>query len=54
MAQLLLQQNCTVVMAHSHTRDIEDECRQADILVAAIGRPPHDPWWLDQTWCRGD
>lgn len=39
MAQLLLQQNCTVVMAHSHTKNIEDECRQADILVAAIGRP---------------
>jgi len=39
MAQLLLQQNCTVVMAHSRTKDIADECRQADILIAAVGRP---------------
>lgn len=39
MAQLLLQQNCTVVMAHSRTRDIAEECRQADILIAAVGRP---------------
>lgn len=39
MAQLLLQQNCTVVMAHSRTRNIAEECRQADILIAAVGRP---------------
>jgi len=38
MAQLLLQQNCTVVMAHSRTRNIAEECRQADILIAAVGR----------------
>jgi methylenetetrahydrofolate dehydrogenase (NADP+)/methenyltetrahydrofolate cyclohydrolase len=39
MAQLLLQQDCTVVMAHSRTRNIAEECRQADILIAAVGRP---------------
>ena len=39
MAQLLLQENCTVTMAHSRTRDLAAECRRADILVAAIGRP---------------
>jgi methylenetetrahydrofolate dehydrogenase (NADP+)/methenyltetrahydrofolate cyclohydrolase len=39
MAQLLLQQNCTVTVAHSKTRDIPSVCRQADILVAAVGRP---------------
>ena len=39
MAQLLLAENCTVTTAHSRTRDLEDVCRQADILVAAVGRP---------------
>jgi len=38
MAQLLLQENCTVTMAHSRTRDLADVCRRADILVAAVGR----------------
>lgn len=39
IAQLLLQQNCTVTMAHSRTRDLAEECRNADILIAAVGRP---------------
>ncbi|MEL0105691.1 MAG: bifunctional methylenetetrahydrofolate dehydrogenase/methenyltetrahydrofolate cyclohydrolase FolD [Rhodospirillaceae bacterium] len=39
MAQLLLRENCTVTMAHSRTRELADECRQADILVGAVGRP---------------
>lgn len=38
MAQLLLQENCTVTMAHSRTKNIESVCRNADILVAAVGR----------------
>ena len=38
MAQLLLQENCTVTTAHSRTKSIEEICRQADILVAAVGR----------------
>jgi len=39
MAQLLLAEHCTVTIAHSRTRDLPDICRQADILVAAVGRP---------------
>ena len=39
MAQLLLQQDCTVTMAHSRTRDLPGLCGRADILVAAVGRP---------------
>ncbi len=39
MAQLLLGENCTVTVAHSRTRDLAGECRRADILVAAVGRP---------------
>jgi methylenetetrahydrofolate dehydrogenase (NADP+)/methenyltetrahydrofolate cyclohydrolase len=38
MAHLLLGQHCTVTIAHSRTRDLPSECRQADILVAAVGR----------------
>ena len=39
VAQLLLQADCTVTITHSRTRDLADECRRADILVAAIGKP---------------
>ncbi|MFN3826952.1 MAG: bifunctional methylenetetrahydrofolate dehydrogenase/methenyltetrahydrofolate cyclohydrolase FolD [Micavibrio sp.] len=39
MAQLLLSENCTVTHCHSRTRDLPAFCRQADILVAAVGRP---------------
>jgi methylenetetrahydrofolate dehydrogenase (NADP+) / methenyltetrahydrofolate cyclohydrolase len=39
MAQLLLQQDCTVTIAHSRTQDLPGHCLQSDILVAAIGRP---------------
>ena len=39
MAQLLLQQNATVTIAHSRTHDLPGVCRRADILVAAVGRP---------------
>lgn len=39
MAQLLLAQNCTVTTCHSRTKNIEQVCAQADILVAAVGRP---------------
>ncbi|MBV8800547.1 MAG: bifunctional methylenetetrahydrofolate dehydrogenase/methenyltetrahydrofolate cyclohydrolase FolD [Alphaproteobacteria bacterium] len=38
-AQLLLAANATVTMAHSRTRDLPAECRRADILVAALGKP---------------
>ncbi|NQW01899.1 MAG: bifunctional methylenetetrahydrofolate dehydrogenase/methenyltetrahydrofolate cyclohydrolase FolD, partial [Rhodospirillales bacterium] len=39
MAALLLQENCTVSIAHSKTRDLPARCREADILIAAVGRP---------------
>ena len=39
MAQLLLQESCTVTIAHSRTKDLPDVVRQADIVVAAVGRP---------------
>ncbi|MFD2205064.1 bifunctional methylenetetrahydrofolate dehydrogenase/methenyltetrahydrofolate cyclohydrolase FolD [Kiloniella antarctica] len=38
MAQLLLQESCTVTIAHSRTKDLPDVVRQADIVVAAVGR----------------
>ena len=39
LAALLLGANCTVTIAHSRTRDLPVECRRAEILVAAVGRP---------------
>lgn len=39
IAQLLLQADCTVTIAHSRTVDLPSVCREADILVAAVGRP---------------
>ncbi|MGD1038211.1 MAG: bifunctional methylenetetrahydrofolate dehydrogenase/methenyltetrahydrofolate cyclohydrolase FolD [Roseiarcus sp.] len=39
MAQLLLQRNCTVTIAHSRTRELPEVARRADVLVAAVGRP---------------
>src|SRR5258706_3866949 len=39
MAQLLLNESCTVTVAHSRTREIEAVCRRADIIVAAVGKP---------------
>jgi len=39
VAALLLAESCTVTIAHSKTRNLADECRAADILVAAVGRP---------------
>jgi len=39
MAALLIGESCTVTVAHSRTQDLADRCREADILVAAVGRP---------------
>ena len=39
IAQLLLQADCTVTIAHSRTQDLPAVCREADVLVAAAGRP---------------
>lgn len=39
MAQLMLQENCTVTIAHSKTKNLPEICASADILIAAVGRP---------------
>jgi len=39
LLQLLLDADCTVTVAHSRTRDLPAECRRAEVLVAAVGRP---------------
>ena len=42
MAQLMLQKNggdATVTVCHSHSENLKEECRSADILIAAVGRP---------------
>jgi len=39
IAQLLLQQNCTVTIAHSRSKNLPNICKRADILIAAVGRP---------------
>ena len=43
MASLLLAESCTVTIAHSRTKELADVCREADILVAAVGRPQMIP-----------
>ena len=39
MAQLLLKESCTVTIAHSKTNNIENVCKNADIIIAAVGKP---------------
>ena len=39
MAQLLIKESCTVTVAHSKTKDLPGVCQNADIVVAAVGRP---------------
>jgi methylenetetrahydrofolate dehydrogenase (NADP+)/methenyltetrahydrofolate cyclohydrolase len=39
MAQLLIKESCTVTIAHSKTKDLPEVCKNADILVAAVGKP---------------
>jgi methylenetetrahydrofolate dehydrogenase (NADP+) / methenyltetrahydrofolate cyclohydrolase len=39
MAMLLLNESCTVTIAHSRTQNLSELCKQADIIVAAVGRP---------------
>ena len=38
MSQLLIEESCTVTVVHSKTKNIEDVCAEADIIVAAVGR----------------
>lgn len=46
LAMLLLQENATVTMCHSRTRDIRQVCREADIVVSAIGKAR----WVDKSF----
>lgn len=39
MAQLLLNANCTVTVCHSHTKNLKDYTRNADLIISAIGKP---------------
>jgi methylenetetrahydrofolate dehydrogenase (NADP+)/methenyltetrahydrofolate cyclohydrolase len=39
LVQLLLNENATVTIAHSRTRDLANICRQADLVLAAVGKP---------------
>ena len=39
VAQLLLQENCTVTVTHSRSRNLPDLCRRGDIVIAAVGKP---------------
>ena len=48
MAQLLLKESCTVTIVHSKTLDIESICRNADILVAAMGKPE----FINKDWVK--
>ncbi|MDC0342866.1 bifunctional methylenetetrahydrofolate dehydrogenase/methenyltetrahydrofolate cyclohydrolase FolD [Alphaproteobacteria bacterium] len=50
MAQLLLKESCTVTIAHSRTKNIEGICKNADIVVAAVGRPE----MVKGTWIKKD
>ena len=48
MAQLLLKESCTVTIVHSKTVNIKNICRNADILVAAIGKPE----FVNKDWVK--
>ena len=48
MAQLLLKESCTVTIVHSKTLNIKNICRNADILVAAIGKPE----FVNKDWVK--
>ncbi|CAM2068390.1 Bifunctional protein FolD [Sulfidibacter corallicola] len=48
MAQLLLKANCTVSIIHSRTKNPAELCRQADLVVAAVGRPG----LVDASWIK--
>lgn len=49
MAQLLLNDSCTVTIAHSRTKDLPDVVRGADIVIAAVGRPEMVPGeWIKE------
>ena len=47
MAQLLLKENCTVTITYSKTKDLKNECKRADIIIAAVGQTKLVKWdWV--------
>ena len=48
MAHLLIKESCTVTVAHSRTKEIQELCSTADILIAAVGRPE----MVKQNWIK--
>ena len=50
VAQLLLNENATVTICHSKTKNLREVCKSADILVVAIGRPK----FIDETYVNED
>ncbi len=50
MAQLLLKESCTVTIVHSKTVNIKNICKNADILVAAIGKPE----FINKDWVKDE
>lgn len=48
VAQLLMNQNATVTVCHSRTKDIQSICKEADILIAAIGKAKY----IDRNWVK--
>ena len=50
MASLLLSSNCTVTIAHSKTKNLKEHCKNADILISAVGRPE----MIDETYIKPD
>lgn len=50
MAALLLRENATVTIAHSHTKDLKETAKSADILIVAVGKPK----MIDETYIKDD
>lgn len=50
VAQLLLNENATVTICHSRTKNLKDVCKKADILVVAIGKPK----FIDESYVKED
>jgi methylenetetrahydrofolate dehydrogenase (NADP+) / methenyltetrahydrofolate cyclohydrolase len=50
MFHVLLQENCTVTLAHSYTKNLEELCKSADILVVAVGRG----YMIPGAWIKPD
>ncbi len=50
MTQLLLKENCTVTIVHSKTRNIEEICKKADLIIAAVGKAE----MVKSDWVKND